>query len=47
MSGFHTGAIASRVGAPLAIALGGGVVLLNAIRLWPGMGRGQRLGSGE
>ena len=47
VSGFHTGAIASRVGAPLAIAIGGGVVLLNAIRLWPGMGRGQRLGSGE
>jgi MFS family permease len=47
VSGFHTGAIASRVGAPLAIAIGGGVVLLNAIRLWPSMARGQRLGSGE
>ena len=33
LSGFHTGAIASRFGAPVAIALGGGVVLLNAVRL--------------
>ena len=32
-SGFHTGAIASAVGAPLSIAIGGGVVLLNALRL--------------
>lgn len=47
LSGFHTGAIASRVGAPLAIAIGGGVVLLNALRLWPSMGRGRGLGVGE
>ena len=32
-SGFHTGAIASLIGAPLSIAIGGGVVLLNALRL--------------
>ncbi|MCH8110259.1 MAG: MFS transporter [Chloroflexi bacterium] len=32
-SGFHTGAIASAIGAPLSIAIGGGVVLLNALRL--------------
>ena len=32
-SGFHTGVIASLVGAPLSIAIGGGVVLLNALRL--------------
>ena len=33
-SGFHMGAIASKVGAPVAIALGGGVVVLNGIRLF-------------
>lgn len=32
-SGFHTGAIAALVGAPLAIAIGGGVVVLNGLRL--------------
>jgi hypothetical protein len=32
-SGFHTGAIAAAVGAPLAIGIGGGVVMLNALRL--------------
>ncbi len=32
-SGFHTGAIAVAVGAPLAIGIGGGVVMLNALRL--------------
>ena len=39
VSGFHTGAIASRLGAPVAIAIGGGVVVLNALRLWPSMAR--------
>ena len=39
VSGFHTGAIASRLGAPVAIAIGGGVVVLNALRLWPSIGR--------
>ena len=33
VSGFHTGAIASAVGAPVAIAIGGGVLMLNAARL--------------
>ena len=32
-SGFHTGAIAAAVGAPLAIGIGGCVVMLNALRL--------------
>ena len=32
-SGFHTGAIAALIGAPLAIAIGGGVVVLNGLRL--------------
>ena len=32
-SGFHTGAIAALIGAPLAIAIGGGVVALNGLRL--------------
>ena len=38
-SGFQTGAIASFVGAPLSIAIGGGVVLLNALRLTRRMSR--------
>ena len=38
-SGFYTGGIASRFGAPLAIALGGGVVLLNALRIARGASR--------
>jgi len=33
LSGFHTGAIATLLGAPLAIAIGGGVLALNALRL--------------
>ena len=33
LSGFHIGAIASVLGAPVAIAIGGGVVLANALRL--------------
>jgi hypothetical protein len=33
ISGFHTGAIANVLGAPFAIGLGGGVVVLNALRL--------------
>ena len=33
VSGFHTGAIASALGAPVAIAIGGGVLILNAARL--------------
>ena len=32
-SGFHTGAVAALIGAPLAISIGGGVVVLNGIRL--------------
>ena len=32
-SGFHTGAIAYLIGAPLAIAIGAGVVVLNGLRL--------------
>ena len=32
-SGFHTGAIAHLIGAQLAIAIGGGVVVLNGLRL--------------
>ena len=38
-SGFHTGAIASAVGAPVTIAIGGGIVFLNALRLLPTMSR--------
>jgi predicted MFS family arabinose efflux permease len=34
-SGFHTGAIATALGAPIAIALGGAVVLVNAVRVAP------------
>lgn len=34
-AGFHTGAIASAVGAPVAIAIGAGLVLFNALRLLP------------
>ncbi len=33
VSGFHTGAIAAALGAPIAIAAGGGVVILNALRM--------------
>ncbi len=32
-SGFHTGAVATLLGAPVAIAIGGGVLLLNGLRL--------------
>ena len=32
-SGFHMGAIAALFGAPLAISIGGGVVVLNGVRL--------------
>ena len=32
-SGFHTGAIATALGAPLAIGIGGAVVVMNALRL--------------
>ena len=39
LAGFHTGAIAGAVGAPLAIAIGGGIVLLNALRLFRGASR--------
>ncbi len=31
-SGFHTGAIAALLGAPIAIAAGGGIVVLNGVR---------------
>ena len=33
LSGFHTGAIASLIGAPIAISVGAGVVVLNGLRL--------------
>ena len=33
LSGFHTGAIASRLGAPVAIAIGAAVLVLNAARV--------------
>ena len=33
LAGFHTGAIASAVGAPVTIAIGGGVVILNSLRI--------------
>ena len=33
LAGFHTGAIASAMGAPIAIAIGGGVVILNSLRI--------------
>ena len=41
VSGFQTGAIASRWGAPVAIAIGGGIVFLNALRLLPRAARFQ------
>ena len=41
ISGFHTGAIARLLGAPVAIAVGGGVVFLNALRLIRGASRFQ------
>ena len=33
MAGFHVGAISSWLGAPVAVAMGGMVILLNAIRV--------------
>ena len=33
LSGFHTGAVAAVIGAPIAIAIGAGVVVLNGLRL--------------
>ncbi len=38
-SGFHIGAVASAIGAPVAIAVGGGIVLLNGLRLLPSASR--------
>ena len=38
-SGFQTGVIATMLGAPAAIAMGGGVVLLNALRVAKGVSR--------
>ena len=38
-SGFHIGAVASAIGAPIAIAAGGGIVLLNGLRLLPSASR--------
>ena len=35
ISGFYTGAIARRLGAATAVTIGGGVVLVNAIRQAP------------
>lgn len=33
LSGFQTGAIAARLGAPLAVGIGGGILVLNGLRL--------------
>ena len=41
VSGFHMGAIANAVGAPVAIAIAGGLVMLNALRLLPTASRFQ------
>jgi len=42
-AGFHTGALANRLGAPLSIAVGGSIVLANALRMaWKGVGRKRR-----
>ena len=38
-SGFYTGAVARRLGAPVAIAIGGVVVFANAARLAPNLVR--------
>ena len=38
-SGFHTGAIATLLGAPSAIAIGAGVLFLNAVRVAKGVSR--------
>ena len=38
-SGFHTGAIATILGAPLAISIGGGVLVLNGVRMVRSIGR--------
>ena len=38
-SGFHIGAVANAIGAPIAIAAGGGIVLLNGLRLLPSASR--------
>lgn len=35
VAGFHTGAIAAAIGAPIAIAIGGAVVLVNGFRVAP------------
>ena len=35
MTGFHTGALASFYGAPLAVGAGAVIVMLNAVRLIP------------
>ena len=41
VSGFHMGAIANAVGAPVAIAIAGGLVMPNALRLLPTASRFQ------
>ena len=38
-SGFHTGAVATLIGAPLAISIGSGVLILNGLRMVRGMAR--------
>lgn len=45
-SGFHTGAIATILGAPLAISIGGGVLVLNGVRMFRSIGRRFPKGSG-
>ena len=36
-SGFHTGTIATLLGAPVAIAVGGGILVLNGLRMVRGL----------
>ena len=48
VSGFHMGAIAAAVGAPVAIAVGGTIVVINAIRVAPTFFRlDERAGDGS
>ena len=42
LSGFQTGAIAVILGVPLAIGIGGGVLVLNGLRLFRSLARGYR-----
>jgi hypothetical protein len=47
-AGFHAGAIAAILGAPIAVAAGGAVVIINAIRIAKNMIRiGAKVASGK